>query len=60
MAVAAYCLALAGRNGEARALMASIRRVLPHYPVEDFLAAFRFDRDGATLFREAARRIAMA
>ena len=36
-AIAAYCLALAGRVGEARAHMAAIHKTLPHYRVDDFL-----------------------
>ena len=55
-AIAAYSLALAGRNDEARAQFASIRAMLPHYRVEDFLRAFRFDADSAALFRTVATR----
>ena len=55
-AIAAYSLALAGRNDEARAHFASIRAMLPHYRVEDFLRAFRFDADSAALFRTVATR----
>jgi DNA-binding SARP family transcriptional activator/TolB-like protein len=55
-AIAAYCLALAGRLDEARANMAAIRKRLPGYRVGDFLAAFHFDAQGAALFRSAARR----
>jgi TolB-like protein len=55
-AIAAYSLALAGRSDEARANLASIRAVLPHYGVEDFLRAFRFDADSAALFRTVATR----
>lgn len=60
LAIAAYCLALAGALPEARSYAAAVRRALPHYDVADFLAAFRFDEAGAALFREGARRIGMA
>ena len=58
LAIAAYCLALAGRQGEARAHMATIRERLPGYRVEDFLTAMQFAPEGAELFREGARRLA--
>jgi DNA-binding SARP family transcriptional activator/TolB-like protein/tetratricopeptide (TPR) repeat protein len=57
LAIAAYCLALAGRLQEARAQMAAIRKRLPNYCVEDFLTAMQFAPEGAALFREGARRI---
>ena len=59
-AIAACCLALAGRRDEAGVLVASIHKTLPHYHVDDFLAAFRFEPQGAALFRKAAKRIGMA
>jgi hypothetical protein len=55
--IAAYCLALAGRQDEARAHLAGIRKTLPDYGVEDFLTAMQLSPDAAALFREAARRI---
>jgi hypothetical protein len=33
--------------------------VVPRYGIADFLAAFRFDPDGAALFHEGARRLGM-
>jgi DNA-binding SARP family transcriptional activator len=60
LAIAAHCLALAGRIEEARGFAAAIRRTLPHYSVEDFLATFRFTEDAATLFRQGAGRIGLA
>ena len=60
LAIAAYSLALAGRVDEARTHAAAIRRALPHYSIEDFLTAFRFDEKGAVLFRDGAKRIGMA
>ena len=59
LAIAAYCLALAGSLDEARAYVAAIHKTLPRYRVADFLRAFRFDPHGAALFRKGARRIGM-
>lgn len=58
-AIAAYALALAGRDGEARDHLAAIHRALPRYSVDDFLTAMRFDGDGQAAFRKAARRLAL-
>ena len=58
-AIAACCLALAARPDEARAVVASIHKTLPHYRVDDFLAAFRFEPQGVALFRKAAKLIGM-
>jgi tetratricopeptide (TPR) repeat protein len=60
LAIAACSLALAGSLDEARGYAAAIHRTLPRYGVSDFLAAFRFDPQGAALFREGAERIGMA
>ncbi|WP_342587367.1 hypothetical protein [Consotaella salsifontis] len=60
LAIAAHCLALAGRVEEGRALAAVIRATLPNYRVDDFLATFRFAEDAAALFRRAAREIGLA
>lgn len=59
LAIAACCLALAGRDGEGRAFVASIHKVLAHYRVDDFLAAFRFSADAVTLFRSAAKQVGL-
>ena len=56
-AIAAYSLALAGRADDAQTYLATIRRTLPHYAVQDFLTAMQFDSSGAALFREAAKRL---
>jgi DNA-binding SARP family transcriptional activator/Flp pilus assembly protein TadD len=56
-AIAAYSLALAGRHTEASAYLASIRKTLPHYGIDDFLSAMRFEPEGEALFREAAKRL---
>ena len=59
LAIAAHCLALAGRLDEARTFAAMIRKSLPSFTVEDFLATFRFPPDAEALFRSAARRIGL-
>jgi DNA-binding SARP family transcriptional activator/tetratricopeptide (TPR) repeat protein len=59
LAIAAHCLALAGRLDEGRAFAASIRKALPQYSTEDFLGAFRFAPDAAALFRQAGKRIGL-
>jgi TolB-like protein/Flp pilus assembly protein TadD len=59
-AIAAHCLTIAGRLEEARQFVSFIRKTLPEYRVDDFLAAFRFPPDTEALFRKAAMRIGMA
>ena len=59
LAIAAHCLALAGRLDEARAFAASIRKVLPQYSADDFIGTFRFTPDAAALFRQGAKRIGL-
>jgi TolB-like protein len=56
LAIAAQCLALAGRQEEARSYVTLIHKTLPSYCVSDFLAAFRLSEDASALFREGARR----
>ncbi|MFD4839120.1 transcriptional regulator [Achromobacter sp. NPDC058515] len=57
LAIAAHCLAMAGRIDEARGFLAALHKVLPSYRVDDLLATFRFTADAQALFREGARRI---
>src|SRR5262245_12805965 len=59
-AVAAFCLALANRHDEARALVASIHRTRPNYRVDDFLAAFQFEPEAVALYRQGAKRLGLA
>ncbi|MDX8525817.1 transcriptional regulator [Mesorhizobium sp. MSK_1335] len=59
LAIAAHCLALAGRQDEARSFAAAIRKTLPDYRADDFIATFRFDRDGEALFRNGAKLIGL-
>ena len=60
LAIAAQCLAMVGRLDEARGFVASIRKAAPQYRVDDFLGAFRFSAEAASVFRHAAARIGMA
>ncbi len=57
LAIAGFCLAMAGRLAEARPYLARIKAQLPGYRIEDFLTAMRLAPDGAALFRQAASRI---
>ena len=59
LAIAAHCLALAGRLDEAHAFAASIRKLLPQYCADDFIGTFRFTPDAAALFRQGAKRIGL-
>jgi DNA-binding SARP family transcriptional activator len=59
LAIAAHCLALAGRLDEARGYAAAMRKTLPHYSSDDFIGTFRFGPDAAALFRQGARRIGL-
>jgi Flp pilus assembly protein TadD len=55
--VAAYCLALADRDEEARAVIASVRTTRPHYRFDDLLLATRPSPDVEAIFRGATKRI---
>lgn len=57
--IAAYSLALAGRQDEARIHAQAIYRLQPGYRLADFLAAFRLDAEGVARFRIGARRVGM-
>ncbi|UCI10143.1 BTAD domain-containing putative transcriptional regulator [Mesorhizobium sp. B1-1-8] len=59
LAIAAHCLALAGRQDEARNFAAAIRKTLPDYSADDFIATFRFDPEAEALFRNGAKRIGL-
>jgi DNA-binding SARP family transcriptional activator/Flp pilus assembly protein TadD len=56
-AIAAHCLAAAGRVAEARSVTALIHAEHPNYRVDDYLTAFRFSPDAAALFRQSAKMI---
>ena len=48
-----------GRIAEARSYAEAIRRAQPRFGVEEYLNAFQFSTDAATLFRSAARKIGL-
>lgn len=60
LAIAAHCLALAGRVEEAKAYAETLRKALPHYRIGTFLSTFQFAPDAEALFRKAAREIGLA
>jgi hypothetical protein len=57
-AIAALCLAVADRTGEARVFVARIRQAAPGYGVADFLTAFRFPPEA--VFRAGAALVGLA
>jgi DNA-binding SARP family transcriptional activator/TolB-like protein len=59
LTIAAATSALARRGDRGKELVLRIRGQLPAYTMEDFLRAFRFDRDGESLFRAAAKQLGL-
>lgn len=57
-AIAAACLALAGRPNEGREVLAALHRAHPHYRIEDLLTTFQFTPEAAEAFRRGARESA--
>lgn len=60
LAIAAHCLALAGRIDEARRYATRIRLVNPAYRTDNFLDTFHFTSDVITRYRQAAALIGLA
>ncbi len=60
VAIAAHCLALAGRLEDAAPLAVRLRAGTPPYLTSDFLAAFHFAPEGRQLFQHAGRRLGLA
>jgi hypothetical protein len=60
LAIAALCLALAGRLDEAKGYLSSIHKTRPGYRIDDFLTAMQLASDGESLFRDSAKRIGMS
>lgn len=58
--IAAFSLALADRLEEARAQLKVLHDTAPGYAFADFQRAFRFDANGAQLFRKGARKLGVA
>jgi len=59
LAIAAHCLALAGRVDEGRTFVGMIRQSIPTFGVDDFLEAFRFEPDAEALFRKAGMQVGL-
>ncbi|MFJ1299040.1 transcriptional regulator [Pseudomonadota bacterium AL_CKDN230030165-1A_HGKHYDSX7] len=59
LAIAAHCLAMAGRPDEARRFRDAIRAVQPAYRAQDLLSAFRLDEDTQAAFRAAGKRLGL-
>jgi len=57
LAIAAHCLAVAGRVDEARSFASAIRSRMAGYGIENFLGSFRFAPEAQVVFRHAASRI---
>jgi DNA-binding SARP family transcriptional activator/TolB-like protein/Tfp pilus assembly protein PilF len=57
LAIAASCLAMAGRPDEAHTFIHSIRKRTPRYGVDDLLSAFRFSAETSALFRQHAQQV---
>jgi TolB-like protein len=57
LAIAAQCLALAGRVEEARSYLNRIHEQMPAYTAADFFSAFRFSPDAQALFRRGANLV---
>jgi len=60
LAIAAHCLALAGRLSEARSYAARIRLQKPDYRTDNFLDAFHFTPDVIARYRQVAALIGLA
>ena len=60
VAIAAHCLALAGRLPEAGTLAARLRAGQPPFLTADFLATFHFPPEGEQLFLHAGRQLGLA
>ncbi|WP_069881854.1 transcriptional regulator [Bosea sp. BIWAKO-01] len=60
LAIAAHCLALAGRMDEARSHVVRIQSLNPGYRLDDFLKTFRFETDTEMRYRKAAAAIGLA
>lgn len=60
VALAAHCLALAGRMEEARSHAARLRLLQSNYGVDDFLRTFRFEAETQSRYRKAAQAIGLS
>jgi DNA-binding SARP family transcriptional activator len=60
LAIAAHCLALAGRMEDAIGFAARLKALDASYTTRDFLQAFHFSADGRRLFALAGQRLGLA
>jgi DNA-binding SARP family transcriptional activator/tetratricopeptide (TPR) repeat protein len=60
LAIAAHCLALAGRLEEARTYAGRVAALDPGYRVQHLIDTFRFTPDVTSIYRHAAKSIGMA
>lgn len=60
LAIAAHCLALAGRKAEAQTYVARVAALNPDYRVQHLIDTFRFTPDVTSIYRQAAKTIGMA
>jgi DNA-binding SARP family transcriptional activator/TolB-like protein len=60
LAIAAHCLALAGRVDDARSLAGRLRRSDPGYTTSGFLDTFHFSPEARGMFTSAGRAIGLA
>lgn len=60
LAIAAHCLALAGRMDVAAGLAARLKALDASYTTSDFLRTFHFSADGQRLFALAGERLGLA
>ena len=59
-AIAAHCLAAAGRTKQARSVVGTIHKMQPGYGVEDYLSAMHFAEDAEDSFRRHTKLIGFA
>src|SRR4029079_1364901 len=57
LAIAAHCVALAGRMDDAAMIAGRLRAVDPSYSTADFLQAFHFSVSDKRIFLQAGRRL---
>jgi DNA-binding SARP family transcriptional activator/tetratricopeptide (TPR) repeat protein len=57
LAIAAHCLAAAGRTDEARAFVERIRRTNPRYRIDEFFKVFQFAPDAVALLQQGAKAL---
>ena len=57
VAIAAHCLAAAGRVAQGREFAQRIRAANPNYRLNEFFTAFQFAPDSIALLREGAKRL---